>query len=168
MSWKILASIFGSLKCIFPKCTFSGPQIKPTGYLLNSIKALASLGRPSRRLHKKKEKRAQIKKTRDFLVTQEAGGRYLQVEEEVKHYWCASVNVKSYRLKWGKCKQNRDIIIIFFRVNFKRNCRYLPAIPGIAESISLSISLLSDYPCEPFTLNAENSDICSDIKESYF
>ena len=39
---KTIASIFKSLNCVFPKCTFSGPQLNPRGlvwYPLNSSKA---------------------------------------------------------------------------------------------------------------------------------
>ena len=47
ISQKILASIFGSLKCNFQKYTFLGPQLNRLGlvwYLLNLLKAPASLG----------------------------------------------------------------------------------------------------------------------------
>ena len=47
ISLKILASIFGSLKCVFLKCTFLGPQLNRSGlvcYLLNSSKAPAPRG----------------------------------------------------------------------------------------------------------------------------
>ena len=42
--------MFRSLKCVFPKCTFSGPQLNRIDlvwYFLNSSKARASLMRPS-------------------------------------------------------------------------------------------------------------------------
>ena len=44
---KTLAAIFRSLKCVFPKCTFSGPQLNQLGlvwYILNSSKAHAAGG----------------------------------------------------------------------------------------------------------------------------
>ena len=49
-SHKILATIFGSLKCVFPKCTFLGPKsiwVALVWYLLNSSKVLVSHGRPA-------------------------------------------------------------------------------------------------------------------------
>ena len=42
ISQKVLALIFRSVNCVFPKCTFSGPQLNRLGlewYLLNSSKA---------------------------------------------------------------------------------------------------------------------------------
>ena len=42
---KNLASIFGSLKCVIPKCTFFGPKLnRLSRYLLNSSKAHAPRG----------------------------------------------------------------------------------------------------------------------------
>ena len=49
ISQKILSRMFGSLKCVFPKCTFLGPQLNRLGrvwYLLNLLKALALLWGP--------------------------------------------------------------------------------------------------------------------------
>ena len=49
-SLKILTLIFGSLKCVFAKCTFSGPQLSWRGlvwYLFNSSIAHAPCARPA-------------------------------------------------------------------------------------------------------------------------
>ena len=71
---KILASIFRSLKCVFPKCKFLRPQLNQrvlVWYLLKSLKALASLehpvgGRSLRGLHKSAQQEilVTVKKTK--------------------------------------------------------------------------------------------------------